>query len=184
MGHRIFIAINFSPEIKKKLGDLRQKWPDLPARWTKPEILHITLAFLGYLNDEEILEICQICNQVGQRHKPFSLKLSRISYGPPGRKPPRIVSVQTQESEELTKLQRDLANSLFESSISTDKKPAHVTLARIKAWEIRQIEPEELPEIDEEISLTFPVNSIEVMESELKREGPEYSVLETCPLSS
>jgi 2'-5' RNA ligase len=58
----------------------------------------------------------------------------------------------------------------------------HITLARIKEWQYRQIEPEERPEINEEINLIFTVESVEIMESELTRGGPVYTILESCPL--
>jgi len=57
----------------------------------------------------------------------------------------------------------------------------HITLGRIKTWQFRQIEPEERPEINEDIDLTFEVKSIEIMESQLKKGGPEYTVLESVP---
>ena len=60
----------------------------------------------------------------------------------------------------------------------------HVTLARIREWEFRRIELEERPLVEEDISLDFEVNSVEIMESELKRGGPEYVVLESIPLKS
>ncbi len=60
----------------------------------------------------------------------------------------------------------------------------HITLGRIRTWEFRRIEPEERPEVNEEINLNFEVNSIEVMESTLKRGGAEYTILESCPLKS
>jgi 2'-5' RNA ligase len=41
------------------------------------------------------------------------------------------------------------------------------------------IEPEERPEINESIDLAFTVESIEVMESVLKRGGPQYSIIES-----
>ena len=81
-----------------------------------------------------------------------------------------------------------MENSLFSASIKSLEKPEtrpyipHITLGRIKQWEFRQIEPEERPKIEEEISLSFEVNSIEVMESDLKRGGAEYTVLESAPL--
>ncbi|MDP2664070.1 MAG: hypothetical protein Q8P08_01380 [bacterium] len=59
----------------------------------------------------------------------------------------------------------------------------HVTLGRLKTWQWRQMEPEERPEVSEEIDLSFEVNSIEVMESQLKRFGPEYTVLESFRLA-
>ena len=59
----------------------------------------------------------------------------------------------------------------------------HITLARIREWEFRKIEPEERPEIEENIDLTFTVESIDVMESELKRGGPVYSIIESHNLA-
>jgi len=59
----------------------------------------------------------------------------------------------------------------------------HINLGRIKTWQFRQIEPEERPEINENINLSFEVNSIEIMESRLKRTGPDYTILESCPFT-
>ena len=83
MKHRIFIAINLPENIKKELLSFQLKWPDLPIRWVGPENLHITLAFLGYLSDEELVEVLRITREVTQRHQPFSITLNKILYGPP-----------------------------------------------------------------------------------------------------
>lgn len=188
MRKRIFIAINLPENIKKKLVDYQSKWPELPIRWTKKENLHITLIFLGYLNDEEILKICKITKEVASRNQSFSVNLNKIYYGPPKKMPPRMVWVEGEKSEQLGKLQSDLENSLLMASDTRlrekEQRPytPHITLGRIRQWEFRQIEPEERPIVDEEISLSFPVNSIEVMESQLKRGGPEYTVLESFQL--
>jgi len=190
MRHRIFIAINLPEEIKKELSSFQTKWPELPCRWTKKENLHITLIFLGYLNDEELLEVLKITKEVASRNSPFSINLKKIIYGPPKKMPPRMVWAEGEKSEELGKLQKDLENSLLTSSIKGLPEPEarpytpHITLGRIRAWEWRQIEPEERPKVAEEISLNFEVNSIEIMESQLKRGGPEYTTLESCPLKS
>ncbi len=189
MRHRIFIAINLPEEIKKRLTFYQSKWPELPIRWIKPENLHITLAFLGYLTDQELLEVLKISREVSQRYKPFSIILNKICYGPPKKMPPRMIWVEGEKSQELGKLQKDLENSLFTTSIKGLEPEArpytpHLTLGRIRAWEWRQIEPEERPIVEEEISLNFEVNSIEVMESELKRGEAEYTILELCPLKS
>ena len=185
MRHRIFVAINLPEDIKRKLVDYQEKWPELPARWTKPENLHITLAFLGYLSDEELLELCKITEEVAQRNNSFSLNLNKICYGPPKKTPPRMVWVEGEKSKESANLKDDLEASLMEKVRYSPEKRAftpHITLGRIRGWEWHRIDPEERPEVEQDISLTFEVHSVEVMESQLKKGGPEYVILESCPL--
>jgi 2'-5' RNA ligase len=158
----------------------------LPCRWTKKENLHITLAFLGYVKNEELPEILRITKTVATRHNPFLINLNKICYGPTAG-PPRMVWVEGEKNKELTNLQIDLENAL-QGKISNFKKESraftpHITLARIRQWEFRALEPEERPEISEEISLSFEVNSIEIMESKLKPQGPDYFVLESIALA-
>lgn len=188
MKRRIFIAINLPEEIKKKLVGCQGKWLELPIRWTKKDNLHITLFFLGYLSDEELLEICKVTKEVASQNSSFSINLKRIYYGPPKKMPPRMVWAEGEKSTELGKLQKDLENSLLSSSIKgteAEDRPyaPHITLGRIKDWEFRQMEPEERPEVNEDINLSFEVNSVEIMESQLKRGGPEYTVLESAQLT-
>lgn len=187
MRHRIFIAINLPENVKNKLASYQTKWLELPARWTKKENLHITLVFLGYASDEEAAEVCKAIQEIAQKNQSFSINLNRICYGPPN-KPPRMVWAMGEKSEELGRLQKNLQNALFNSSFeeesgSNEKNyTSHITLGRIKEWEFRRIEPGERPQIEEDISLDFEVNSIEVMESRIKKGGAEYAVLESASL--
>jgi len=186
MRHRIFIAINLPEEIKKELSKFQYKWPELPAKWTKPENLHITLAFLGYLSDEEVAKLCEITNEVAKRHLPFSINLNKISYGPP-KKPPRMIWVIGKISKALNDLKNDLENEISGKVGFQPENRAftpHITLARIKNWEFKKIDLEDRPKVEFDLSLSFEVSSIEVMESFLKKGGPEYTVLESCPLST
>ena len=150
-------------EIKKQLVSYQGKWSDLPCRWTKKDNLHITLEFLGYLTDEELMELSQKTKEMAFEKKAFDIHLDKICYGPPNKRPPRMVWVVGKRIKEFN-------------------LTPHITLGRIKTWQFRQIEPEERPEINEEIDSTFEVKSIEIMESQLKRGGPEYTVLESVPL--
>ena len=186
--YRVFISINFPEGIKKKLADFQKKLPELPVKWTKLNNIHITLAFIGSVRDEELLDICKITKKVVSRHASFFVNLNKICYGPPKKMPPRMIWAEGEKSQEVAALKADLEKSLLSSgnvSFSPENRAfsPHVTLGRIRQWEWRKIEPEERPEIDEEIKLSFSVDSIEVMESQLKRGGAEYTVLESAPLS-
>lgn len=192
--HRIFIAINLPPNLQRYLADLGSQWSDLPANWVRSENLHITLNFLGNANDEEVIEVCQATIDIAKRHSPFEILLDRVVYGPQsniksGLRPPRMVWAMGEKSQEIGNLQKDLQTSLFEFSGAryqeNDQGYAfrpHITLARVIQTEFRRMEPEEIPAINEKINKIFMVESVEVMESELRRGGPIYTILESAKL--
>lgn len=163
MRRRVFIAINLPDLIKKELSSFQAKWPELPCRWTKPANLHITLEFLGYISDEEIMGVFKKTEELAGENKPFNVRLSRVCYGPPGKIPPRMVWVTAEKIEQFGLV-------------------PHITLGRIRTWDWRKIEPEERPDLEESLDLSFEVASIEVMESRLKKGGPEHTVLESFSL--
>ena len=183
--HRIFISINLPDDIKKALVAYQKKWKDVPVKWTDPENLHITLVFLGDLADVELGQACVAVKQIVKNHQSFDVTLSDIGYGPEGKIPPRYIWAGGQASNELSLLKKDLENGLATAArIKPDKNmlSLHITLARVKEWEWRAIEPEERPEIKENLNMIFTVESVEVMESELKRGGPRYAVIESHEL--
>jgi len=184
--HRVFIAINLPEEIKQELSRYYSRWLELPAKWTPKENLHITLEFLGNLTDIEIAEVCKIIGEVVKNHGCFQINLNKILYGPPKKMPPRMVWVEGEKSKELTELKNDLQGYLLEKinfrpEIRTFTP--HITLARISAWEFKKLDIDERPEINEDIDLSFTAESIDVMESELRRGGPIYTILERFPFS-
>ena len=184
MKKRIFIAINLPEQIKRKLLGYQKKWPELPVKWVNSNNLHITLIFLGNINDQEILEIDKIIKEITAVHQPFSINLNRICYAPPKKIPPRMVWAEGEKSEKFAKLQTDLEKKLLENF--NQHRPAefrpHITLGRIRTWELKKMNPEEKPEVNEEISFNFEVKSIEIMESQLKPGGSEYTILESIKL--
>ncbi|MBU3964131.1 RNA 2',3'-cyclic phosphodiesterase [Patescibacteria group bacterium] len=185
MLHRVFIAINFPEKIKDRLLEFEKEYK-IPAKWVSRDNLHITLSFLGNLDENQLVETIETIKRVCVSHNPANIKLKKICYGPPKKFPPRMVWVEMEKNEKMAKLQLDLENNLFNLPSYQYKENEnhsfhpHITLARIKAFEFRALG--ERPEINEELDLSFEVNSIEVMESDLKRNGAEYIILESISL--
>lgn len=186
MLHRVFLAVNLPQEIKENLFSFREKWLNLPFKWTKKENLHLTLLFIGALNDNQLKETIFSAEEVSLRHSPFMIRFEKICFGPDKKLPPRFIWAQGEKSQELANLQSDLEESIYKNpayKYKTKKvqsyKP-HITLARIKQWEFRRLE--EIPSIEELIDLKFEVFSIDLMESYLKRDGAEYEILESFRL--
>jgi len=180
MKKRIFIAINLPEKVKKELVEYQKKWANLNPdfiRWVDKNNLHITLLFIGYVTDDEMYEICQIVKETAKKHEPFIINLERIILGPPGRTP-RMFWVQGEKSQELADLQGDLEERIEQKSGARyGAYRPHINLARFKYGLVKS-----LPKIDEEFKKQIPVETIEIMQSNLKRSGAEYSVLETVEL--
>jgi len=187
MKRRLFIAINLPEKIKEKVFSIQKKWPELPCRWTKKENLHITLVFLGYVLDEKLPEIIEIVKKIVLKNKPFLINFIRIIYGPKGKKIPGMIWLEAEKNFQLIKIQKELKEILEEKILNVEKETRpfspHLTLARIKQWELKRMEPEEIPEINEEISISFEVEKIDLMESHLKPKGSDYYLLESFPLA-
>ncbi len=186
MLHRVFIAINFPEDIKEKLFNFSNRYPNLPARWVKKENIHITLSFLGNLDDDQLVETIETVKEVAARHNPISIKLNKICYGPPKKFPPRMVWVEGEEDNDLSRLHTDLEDTLFNLSSYQYKIKEnrifsfHITLARIRSFEFRQLG--ENIEVNEDLNLNFEVDAIQVVESQLKKTGPKYTLLESISL--
>lgn len=184
MKKRIFIAINLPPAIKRQLVSFQKKMVHLPFRWTKEDNLHLTLIFIGYIDDDQVFEVCQLVQKVGPKCRPLELVFERICYGPPG-KSPRMVWVEGQTSQPLAELKDKLEDVLFESpDTGYDQKEVralrpHVTLGRLKEGGGAKLD---LPPLDEKINLRFYAESFEIMESHLQRGRPEYVELQRIML--
>lgn len=186
MLHRVFTAIDLPEELKEKLLAIRNKYPDIPARWTDRQNIHITLNFLGNVDDNQLKEVLEKTQAVVSKHEPFTIKTERIFFGPPGKFPPRMLWLGIKQNQELTKLQSDLENELFSLESFKFKKSEqrkyhpHVTLARIKSFAFRRLSNP--PEINFDLDFVFEAVCLDIIESDLKRGGPEYIILKTIDL--
>lgn len=181
---RLFVAVNLPEDVKEALLSYQETWAELPGAWTKKENLHATLAFLGNKSDQEEQEILNILKEVATKHAPFTMRISRIVYGPPQKTPLMIWAVGDAQNEFLS-LRRDIEKELTASSgirfePKQEEAVVHFTLLRLDKWEFAAMEEEERPIVDEEVDISFPVNSFELMES--KFGGSQYIVVQSMPL--
>ncbi len=156
---RIFTAINIPQDIRKKLASYHNE--ELPARWTKPENLHVTVDFIGFVRDDKIPELIEETKKKAENVSPFFIKLEKICFAPLNVSPPRMVWATGETPKEFLKLSN---NTL------------HVTLAKIKKWQFKRFGFDQ--EIEKDIKLEFMAESLDLMESKLKKGGPGYILLQ------
>lgn len=186
---RIFIAINFPTEIKKKLAKLQDELshylPDI--RWVNLENLHLTLAFLGRIpNPEPLIEITR---EAVEEIECFSLALRGLGAFPQPRQA-RVLWIGVFGGSILKLLNQVLFRKLTAAGFVLDERAftPHITLGRVSVKSGQKPSKETVAFVlDKFKEINFgeiEVKSIEVMESTVKRSGPIYRVVEEIKLKS
>lgn len=190
---RIFAAVNLPKEVKEALAREQTEISGFfgqgfcPIKWVKADNLHITLLFLGEIKEDNVSLVIEASKKTIGQQKPFWIKGGSISAWPiKQREAPRLVWLSMERCPELEKISQNLGQTLKAEDLTRflDEKPfmGHITIGRVKTWQWKQIDPEEIPEIAKDIDVSFEVKSIEIMESQLKRGGSEYKVLQSFVL--
>ncbi|MDD4661707.1 MAG: RNA 2',3'-cyclic phosphodiesterase [Candidatus Pacebacteria bacterium] len=185
---RIFIAVNFPNKPKEEMIRLQNKidhsFLDFsPIKWTRKENLHVTVFFVGYVYDDDLLQIFDQVEQAVQDFKPFKLKFNEVDFMPK-EEHKKMVWVFGEKNETLENIRRNIKKAILGTEKETESFKPHVTLGRITQWQFKKINQEEIPDINSEIPIDFEttVESIEIMESELKKGGAEYIILKRINL--
>jgi len=173
-----------SGEIKTEIGKIQRelKIAGVQAKWVKPEIAHLTLAFLGSITPNQVEPIGKILEVSASQIKPISLSLSKIGCFPSLAKAKIIFVSLEGELEKLNDLAKEIRHGLKREKIYFDEKPFvnHITLGRIKKRQnlIRLIEKIKVKRVE------FVVSEVSLTKSILTESGPTYKILKSCSLSS
>ena len=181
---RVFIAIDINDQIRKGLGDLQnelQSKVDIKkgdVKWVKPENIHLTLKFLGEIRDEQLVDVCNVVQDVAGRHASFELDVQTV--GSFGGRNARVLWVGIgRGGNHLLPLQKDLEQQLASAGWPPEarKFTGHLTLCRIRNPRAGA----KLAAVTEEFSDfklgTMLADSVSVYQSQLTPTGPIYTVL-------
>src|SRR5882757_2956502 len=125
---RLFTGLEVPPEIGQSLSMLRGGLPG--ARWIDPENYHITLRFIGDIDDRLANEIALTLD--GVRRRSFDVRFGSLtSFG--GNKPRAIVA-SVEPIQPLIELQAELERLMQRLGLEPEgrKFTPHVTLARLR----------------------------------------------------
>jgi RNA 2',3'-cyclic 3'-phosphodiesterase len=126
---RLFLAIDLPDEIKASLTGFTRELPS--AKWVGPEELHLTLRFIGEVDEKTCSLIKGALSKLS--FEAFPLTLCGVGHFPPG-KHPRVLWVGMDPSNSLMRLQQELELALIDAGIAPDERrfSPHITLARLK----------------------------------------------------
>ena len=175
---RLFIAAllpeNINEQISGYVNSLKQDIDGV--RWEKPEKLHLTLKFLGNVEDEQARRMSAALEQLAETYSPFVLNISEFG-GFPRLKNPRVLYVGLSENENLSTFhsELDLTLSKFGFEKEERKFTPHITIGRVK----QKISVKQAPDITK---TAFEITQIGIIKSELRSSGSIYTPLKLFKL--
>ncbi|MFH1760547.1 MAG: RNA 2',3'-cyclic phosphodiesterase [bacterium] len=183
---RTFIAIELPEGIKDSIEGQTEKLKVTATglKWVTRDNLHITLKFLGWVDEMKLKEIKKTVKKLGSRTSPFEIEVNSLG-GFPSRHNPKILWAGIGKGrEETEKFANELEEELVESGFEKEAKKfhAHVTLCRTKEKGGSMETKNFIKELSNYKFGSFWANSISIIKSTLKPAGPIYETLEKIKL--
>lgn len=185
---RVFVALNLPAAERKRIhraaAPLRER--ELPVRWADLDSFHVTLKFLGDVRSEALDRINQVLGAAAGENAPFEMDLGGFGAFPTIRRP-RVFWLGADASPALRCLKQDVEWGLAELGFDRETRAfhPHVTLGRVNQEEGAGV----FRGVDEltaslDYTSSVAVRSVDLMRSELGKDGARYSVLESHRLGA
>jgi 2'-5' RNA ligase len=183
---RLFVAADLPEPIKrsveKVIQPLRLQLPD--AKWTTREQWHLTLKFLGHVDEDRLEELSKVAAKVAAGAEPVETRLTDIGAFPNVRRA-RVLWIGIDNPDnKLTLLDDELERRYAKRGFRKESRlyHPHLTLARMRS-------PQPIGEVVDSAdtsSLTdasFTIGEIILYRSHLSPKGSRYEALESFKLS-
>lgn len=142
MSVRLFVALELREEIREALRNLIARLTPVSkgARWARPEGMHVTLKFIGYVAEDQVEPIRKALAAI-HFAQPVDLRFRGVGFFP-NEKRPRVIWCGIEASSNLAPLAKDIESALEPLGIAPETRDfvPHLTLARFNA-------PAKMPEL-------------------------------------
>ena len=135
---RTFIAVEIGADIRASAVALQEALAKTGAevKWVEPESMHVTLLFLGEVDDRELHQVCRAVKDVAAGEPPFPLRVSGVGAFPTPRRPKILWAGITDGADELQRLYDKLEAKLLDLGCYRKEERGytpHLTLGRVKS---------------------------------------------------
>lgn len=193
---RAFLAVELTDDLRNQLAQVQQGLKQQLSRgipktlrisWVQPASLHLTIKFLGDMEESSIEPLRAAIAQVTEEGRSVQIQLERLGVFPRPQQP-RVVWVgpserweQGDEAMELASLHRSIEERCQSVGFAPeDRAPSpHLTLARVKEGE-RDVGRllAQSGVLDRPLTIgSLQMNTIALMKSDLRPTGPVYTKL-------
>lgn len=172
---RIFAGIPIPENLTKTLVPLQNGIPE--ARWVAPENMHITLRFIGDVDENLAEEYAQALDVVSV--EPFEATLTSV--GTFGRPPHSLwIGVEDHPKGALTQLHKTIDGVLIRAGLEPERRKytPHMTLARFGKRHAPHARLANHLEAHADLKIeSFPVSGFTLFQSVITHHGANYNPL-------
>ena len=184
---RTFIGIPLPDEQRASLVRLQQQLlaSGADVRWVASEAIHVTLKFLGEIDDTQRQAIAQALQEIGKQTPSFALGLDGVGAFP-STSAPRVIWVGIGEgAEPLTRLAGAIEGAVGALVCRQEPRPfsPHITLGRVRSSRGRAALTARLRNLAWSPLSSWRVSAYQLYQSVLSPTGPRYTVLAEIPLT-
>lgn len=176
---RLFIAIELPEGIKQAIAGLqdRLKAGGARANWTRPGGIHLTLKFLGEVEEAKVPAIVRALDDAARGTGPLRIEVTGAGAFPHTRAPRVLWLGVAGDTGKLAALQARIEDAMAGLGFEREarKFSPHLTLARIRFAKPRDNWQQRIDDIRNIALGSFEASSVSLMQSELKREGAVYT---------
>lgn len=184
---RLFVAVPAPPGVREAAaGVIARLRGEGDVRWVAPELLHLTLKFLGPTPPERVPQIEAALAKNSNSFSRFVVELERLGAFPNARRA-RTIWLGLRAPAELERLAQAVDEAVHPLGFPREERAfrPHLTLGRVKsarglAGLARALE--ELPAAGLPAAEPWPVEEFHLVRSDLRPAGPVYTVLARFPL--
>jgi 2'-5' RNA ligase len=174
---RTFIAIDIPAKVKKAVSETIadiKKANLVEGNFVKSEQLHLTLKFLGEVQEKDVEKVSLILEEISKTTKKFTVELKGL-----GHFNEKILWIGSPENNEIVNLANGIDEKLSKLGFAKEIRPfaIHLTLCRIKNLKNSKRFAEFIAKYKDKSFGKFAVSEIKLMKSTLSEEGPIYEVI-------
>lgn len=181
---RTFIAVELPKAIIEKLSELEKelKKSGADVKYVSPENLHITLRFLGEIDEKDMENVKTGCEKAAEGTAPFEISLRGIGVFPSFDYMKILWARVEKGVNELVKLKNALDNFVEIGEKDSRAFSPHITLGRVRTAKNKEVLAEKIKELQNVELGPFECKEIKVERSELSPMGPIYADLYSVKL--
>lgn len=185
---RLFIAVDLSSEVTAHARKVieRLQATEARARWVDVRQMHLTLSFLGDVDEIEMAAICKVLDAVGDECEPFDLEIGGVGAFPNSDNARTLWLGILRGEAELSELHERLDGRLRDLGYPGEERryKPHLTLGRVRENppEVLEALGAELAQLGDLHAGVTDVCEIVLYQSKPGREGPTYEALHSADL--